>query len=200
VVEGRPDPPIPDDVPPGHPLRDPTIIHTLERSEHAAAIRADMQADLHRLRTGSPIERELLGLVTAAEGGLSGRDLAELSDDPDVTAWSVDRLLTTIAGRSFASRAARWTPIDAARVYLLGHEEIQQEATASFGPNKLTAFRERLHSWAQEYRHQGWPPQTPEYLLRGYYRLLLKTGRREPCRRLRHRSDTPRPAADHHEH
>ena len=27
----------------------------------------------------------------------------------------------------------------------------------------------------QDYRAQGWPAETPEYLLRGYFRLLLDT-------------------------
>jgi hypothetical protein len=176
VVAGRPNPPIPADVPPGHPLRNPAIIETLGRSEHAATIKADMQADLYRLRTGSPLGRDLLGLVTAAGGGLSGRDLEELSSDPDVTEWDIEQLLSTVTGRSFASRVARWDPADGPRVYLLGHEELQQDAVRAYGPAKLAAYRQRLHAWAQTYRHQRWPTGTPEYLLRGYYRLLLTTG------------------------
>jgi hypothetical protein len=176
VVAGRPNPPIPADVPPGHPLRNPAIIETLSRSEHAATIKSDMQADLHRLRTGSPLGRDLLGLVTAAGGGLSGRDLEELSSDPDVTEWDIEQLLSTVTGRSFASRVARWDPADGPRVYLLGHEELQQDAVRVYGPVKLAAYRQRLHVWAQIYRQQHWPTGTPEYLLRGYYRLLLATG------------------------
>ncbi|WP_322749700.1 MULTISPECIES: TIR domain-containing protein, partial [unclassified Frankia] len=176
VVAGRPDPPIPADVPPGHPLRNPAIIEVLDGSEHAAALRADMQADLHRLRTGSPLERDLLGLVTAAGGGLSGRDLEELSSEPDVTEWDIEQLLSTVTGRSFASRAPRWNPTNGPQVYLLGHEELQQDAVRAYGPSKLAAYRGRLHAWAQEYRQQRWPSGTPEYLLRGYYRLLLATG------------------------
>ncbi|WP_255724434.1 TIR domain-containing protein [Frankia sp. Cj3] len=176
VVAGRPNPPIPADVPPSHPLRNPAIIETLGRSEHAATIKADMQADLYRLRTGSPLGRDLLGLVTAAGGGLSGHDLEELSSDPDVTAWDIDWLLSTVTGRSFTSRAARWKPAEGPRVYLLGHEELQQDAVRSYGPVKLAAYRNRLHGWAQNYRERCWPTGTPEYLLRGYYRLLLATG------------------------
>jgi hypothetical protein len=32
-----------------------------------------------------------------------------------------------------------------------------------------------LHAWAAEYRAQQWPAGTPEYLLRGYFRLLIAT-------------------------
>jgi len=188
VVAGRPNPPIPSDVPAGHPLRDPAIILALDRSNHATTIRADMQADLERLRNGSLLERDLLGLVTAAGGGLSGRDLQELSTDPDVTEWDIDQLLSTVAGRSFASRAPRWN--DRPRVYLLGHEELQQDAIRAYGPRRLVCYRDRLHTWADAYRQQLWPPYTPEYLLRGYYRLLLATG--DLARAVAHATDLAR--------
>ncbi|MCM3882285.1 TIR domain-containing protein, partial [Frankia sp. R82] len=176
VVAGRPNPPIPADVPPGHPLRNPTIVETLRRSEHAETIKADMQADLDRLLTGSTLGRELLGLVTAAGGGLSGRDLEELSTDPDATEWHIEHLLSTVTGRSFAWRTLHWNPTDGPRVYLLGHEELQQESVRAYGSRKLAVYRDRLHAWAQGYRQRRWPTGTPEYLLRGYYRLLLATG------------------------
>lgn len=146
VVAGRPNPPIPADVPCGHPLRNPAIIETLRKSDRAATIKADMQADLYRLRTGSPLGRDLLGLVTAAGGGLSGRDLEELSSDPDVTEWDIEQLLSTVTGRSFASRVARWDPADGPRVYLLGHEELQQDAVRAYGSKELAAYRQRLHA------------------------------------------------------
>ncbi|MBL7516992.1 TIR domain-containing protein, partial [Frankia sp. CNm7] len=176
VVAGRPDPPIPADVPAGHPLRDPGIIRVLDQSIHAAVLKADMYADLDRLRTGSPLGQDLLGLVTAAEGGLSSHDLEELAADPGATERDIDRFLSTVAGRSFASRPAQWNPNSGPPVYLLGHEELQQDAVRSFGPRRLAAYRERLHTWADEYRQRQWPSHTPEYLLRGYYRLLLATG------------------------
>jgi len=135
-----------------------------------------MQADLHRLRTGNPLERDLLGLVTAAEGGLSGRDLEELSTDSDVTEWDIEQLLSTVAGRSFASRPAQRNPGDGPPVYLLGHEELQQDAVRDYGPRRLADYRDRLHTWAHGYQQLRWPANTPEYPLRGYYRLLLATG------------------------
>src|SRR4029453_4754696 len=52
IVAGRPDPPLPLDVPAGHPLRDPDIVWPLRRSDRASAVRADMGADLARLREG----------------------------------------------------------------------------------------------------------------------------------------------------
>ena len=175
VVAGRPDPPIPADVPPGHPLRDPDAVWLLRRSARAAAVRADMLADLARLREGGPLGRDVLGLITAAGGGLSSRDLAELCQENGLgtTDWDVEQLLATVAGRSFASRDGQWSP---PVVYLLGHEEIQQEATRSYGSLRLAGYQARLHDWARRYRDRSWPPDTPEYLLRGYFRLLRSVG------------------------
>ena len=33
-----------------------------------------------------------------------------------------------------------------------------------------------MHDWAGSYRARGWPPGTPEYLLSGYFRLLVTLG------------------------
>jgi hypothetical protein len=33
-----------------------------------------------------------------------------------------------------------------------------------------------LYTWADSYRADGWPPGTPEYLLSGYFRLLVTLG------------------------
>jgi len=40
----------------------------------------------------------------------------------------------------------------------------------------LSSYRQRLHTWADSYRTRGWPSTTPEYLLRGYHRMLADTG------------------------
>ena len=136
-----------------------------------------MLSDLKRLMADSPVGVDVLGLVTAAGGGLTSRDLAELmlAGGHEVTDWDIEQLLATVAGRSFMSRDARWRP-GTQRVYVLGHEEIQQEAARAYGPTRLAAYRTRLHEWARSYRDRGWPSDTPEYLLRGYFRLLLSTG------------------------
>ena len=71
IVAGRPDPPVPADVPDDHPLHDLGIVRVLAPSRSAQAVRADMQRELKRLLHGDRAERDMLGLVTAAGGGLS---------------------------------------------------------------------------------------------------------------------------------
>jgi hypothetical protein len=169
AVASRPDPPIPEDVPDDHPLRDPGIVRELGRSHWAEVVRTDMQRELKRLLHGTQAEQDLLGLVAAAGGGLSAKDLAELASLP---LFEVEENLNAVAGRTFSSRASRWQLGTAPPVYVLGHEELQGTATEYLGKERLNGYRERLHTWAKDHRQRGWPAETPEYLLRGYFRML----------------------------
>ncbi|MDN3351436.1 hypothetical protein [Actinomadura sp. DC4] len=177
IVAGRSDPPVPGDVPEGHPLHDPGIVRPLEGSPFAAAVRADCERELARLLRGTPEERDLLGLVAAAGGGLSRDDLTELTG---CGVWEVAQHLRAVTGRTFTARAvggrsAAAHGIDASEVYVLGHEELQTTALTMLGRDRLSGYRGRLHAWAATYCDRGWPPATPEYLLRGYARLLRVT-------------------------
>ncbi|MFD5562869.1 hypothetical protein [Kitasatospora griseola] len=175
VLAGRPHPPVPGDVPSGHPLRTTDIDHPLELSEAAQAIRWEAEEDLLRLRETGGLGWELVGLTVAAGGGLSAHDLAELVDRPRRL---VERELSAVHGRSFQRRAGQW---DAAGpgVYLLAHEEIRRSAEELLDRRELAEHRTRLHRWADGHRAAGWPAGTPEYLLRGYGRLLGELGEDE---------------------
>jgi hypothetical protein len=106
IVAGRPNPPIPDDVPDWHPLRDPGIIRLLADSPHARDLQRLGQSELKRLLRGSQVEQGLLGLLTAARGGLSGCDLRELTGASLV---EIEDVLHTVAGRTFTRRVAHWS-------------------------------------------------------------------------------------------
>ena len=134
IVAGRPDPPVPADVPDDHPLRDPAIVRLLDPSPAAGVVRADMQRELKRLLRGTPAEQDLLGLVTAAGGGLSAPDLAGLTG---IAVYDIEENLRAVAGRSFTRRAGHWQPGEAPPVYVLGHEELQVAAAAALGPGRL---------------------------------------------------------------
>ena len=173
VVAGRPDPPIPDDVPGWHRLREPGIIRPLAPSAYAQDIKTLAQQELRRLLRGTPAEQDLLGLLTAARGGLSGPDLAALTGE---SLWEIEDVLHGVSGRTFTRRVSTWQPEDGPEVYLLGHEELQATARAYFGGQRLAGYQDRLHAWAEEYRDRGWPGGTPEYLLSGYFQMLTATG------------------------
>ena len=173
VVAGRPDPPIPDDVPGWHRLRDPGIVRPLAPSAYAQDIKTLAQQELRRLLRGTPAQQDLLGLLTAARGGLSGPDLAALTGEP---LWEIEDVLHGVSGRTFTRRVSTWQPEAGPEVYLLGHEELQATARTYFGGQRLAGYQDRLHAWAEEYRDRGWPAGTPEYLLRGYFQMLTATG------------------------
>lgn len=169
IVAGRPNPPVPDDVPDWHPLRDPAIIRRLNASPHARNIQRLAGQELRRLLLhGSPAEQDVLGLLAAARGGMSAWDLAELAGIPR---WEATDILRTASGRAYSSRPNLLGPTTRPDVYLLAHEELQAEAVEYFG-DRLSGYRERLHSWAARHRTRRWPTGTPEYLLAGYFQLL----------------------------
>ncbi|SEB90442.1 hypothetical protein [Streptomyces sp. TLI_105] len=171
IVAGRPHPPIPVDVPDDHPLRRPEIVRTLTASPHAEVVRQDAERELKRLLHGSTIEKDLLGLLAAAGGGLSEADLAQLTG---VSEGEIESQLGAVSGRTFASRAGRWRSQVA--IYVLGHEEIQRQALRFLGETRLAGYRERIHAWAEGFRAAKWPIGSPEYLLHGYFKLLHSTG------------------------
>ncbi|MDT9688672.1 hypothetical protein Q5762_09950 [Streptomyces sp. P9(2023)] len=164
IVSGRLNPPLPSDVPEGHPLRDPAIARTLEPSPSARAIRAEAERELKRLLEAGGVEHDILALLTAAGGGLTADDLAELTD---AVPYRVRDVLRTGPGRTFAPRA------DA---YLLAHEELAVQAREMLGERELESSRARLHAWAAEWRERGWPEESPRYLLRGYFAMLRAAG------------------------
>jgi hypothetical protein len=79
LVAGRLNPPIPGDVPDHHPLRAPGVVRLLDQSPYAQAIRTEAERELKQLIEAGGLDYDLLALVTAAGGGLTAEDLAELT-------------------------------------------------------------------------------------------------------------------------
>ena len=169
ILAGRPNPPVPDDVPDWHPLRDSGIVRELGTSPYASDVKRLSRHELQRLLQGPSDGLNILGILVAARGGLSAQDIAELTGMP---LWVVEKTLHGTAGRTFARRANRWAPEIGPEAYLLGHEELQAAAEAYLGEGRLVTFQDRLHAWADAWRVRGWPSTTPEYLIGGYFRLL----------------------------
>ncbi|MEU4447736.1 hypothetical protein AB0K14_07245 [Actinosynnema sp. NPDC050801] len=172
VVSGRPNPPLPGDVPEHHPLRDPAVVRRLAPSAAARVVRDSMEREVTRLLHGSAVGSDLLGLLAASGGGLTGDDLAGLTG---LSRAEVEEQLRTVAGRSFTRRGSHFRPGTLPDVYLLGHEELQVAVVDHLG-ERIVEYRRRLHAWADEYRDRGWPADTPEYLLRGYHAVLVAIG------------------------
>ncbi|GAA2339072.1 hypothetical protein [Dactylosporangium salmoneum] len=182
IVTGRPNPELPFDVPDDHPLREPEVARQLEPSPEAQVVRAEMERELRHLLYGTSQERDLLGVLTAAGGGLTGADLATLNGlDP----IDIDKLLKAVSGRTFVASSGPWRADE--RYYALGHEELQQEAVRVMGRTRLLAYRERIHAWADRFRNAGWPGDTPGYLVDSYVQLLIDTA--DPDRLITYATD-----------
>ncbi|WP_338494385.1 hypothetical protein [Streptomyces sp. SJL17-4] len=164
IVAGRPNPPLPADVPEDHPLRDPAIVRLLTPSPSARAIRVEAERELKRLLDTGGLPYELLALVTAAGGGLTADDLTELTG---AVPYRVKDVLRTGPGRTFAVRG---------ETYLLAHEELVAGAREMLGERELGRWRSVLHAWADGWRERGWPEGTPDYLLHGYVPMLRAEG------------------------
>ncbi|MFI1653861.1 hypothetical protein ACH4ZU_02830 [Streptomyces sp. NPDC020472] len=164
VVAGRLNPPLPPDVPEDHPLRTSVTVRILSPSPAARVVRSEAERELKGLRSARGLPSDLLGLLTAAGGGLTADDLAELTgEDP----YEVRDFLRTSAGRTFAR---------VGDAYLLAHEELQNLATEMVGPRELGRYRDLVHTWAEKWRSRGWPEDTPAYLLRGWFPVLRAGG------------------------
>lgn len=175
VVIGRPSPPVPDDVPPDHPLRDSGIVRTLAPWPHTTGISILARRELRQLLDDEQVGVPLLGLLVAARGSLTATDLACLVG---IRPYQVDRLLRGITGRSFIPDTQGRVLVSdlptGEHPHALGHEELRREALSALGD--MTKFEERLHAWAEGYRTKGWPSDTPSYLLYDYPRMLHSTG------------------------
>lgn len=172
LVASRPHPPIPDDVMGDHPLR--TIVpRQLAVSDHARDVERRAKHELAQLLSGSHLQRNVLGLITAAGGGLTLEDLERLTQRPP---YEIEHLLGGQFGRSVGSRTGNPSAGDPdARVYLFTHETLRLVAEQKFGV-RLAAYRDRVHTWANTYRQRGWPDDTPQYLLRSYPGMLASSG------------------------
>lgn len=199
IVTGRPHPRVPVNLAPDHPLRDPAVVRQLAPSPAAQIIRDMAVAELRALRDDRSIGRPLLGLLAAARGALTAGDLAELLEIP---ACDVEDRLRTVVSRSLAPTRTDLLPLNVRtaeeeragrQTLVLAHDVLLSSACQDLGKPFLARSMNDLHRWAQAYRVQGWPKDTPNYLLTGYIRLLQETSDTErldalvldPCFQLR---------------
>ncbi|GAA4547437.1 hypothetical protein [Streptomyces collinus] len=175
VLATRPDPPVPSDVPEGHPLHGEEIDHWLEGSPAAGAVRRDAERSLAALLDGGGLGEEVARLTAAAGGGLSATDLAHLTR---TAPGRVRQVLGGSVGRSFQRRASRnaadGSPAEA--LYFFGHRQLQDSALELLSPDELGHYRKRVRDFVKVWRKAGWPSDTPEYALVGYPMLMRTLG------------------------
>jgi Trypsin-like peptidase domain len=169
LVTSRPHPGTPGDVPADHPLR-----HCRQRelapSSFAQDVKIEAERELREQLHGEPLEADLIGFITASGGGLTARDLGELTQQPR---WAVTGKLDSVFGRSLQA----WTQQDGPpgdegdRVYLFGHEALRAIAEHELADD-LGPYQRGIDAWADSYCAQHWPDNTPHYLLQPYAHRL----------------------------
>ena len=171
IVAGRPDPPVPADVPDDHPLRDPAIVRELGRSQPGSRGSEKTCSASSSGCCAAASQQYLLGLVAAAGGGLS----ASRPVRADGTAGVRRRGNSASGGRTDLYGAGRRLAVqdEALPVYVLGHEELQAAASKSLRPGTPGASIGSACTPGQRITaRRGWPAGAPEYLLRvtsGFY-------------------------------
>jgi hypothetical protein len=174
LVSSRPHPELPVDVPEGHPLTSSSIRLGLKPFEGAEKLAELARQEIYNLSHGADADTavDVLGLLTAAAGPLSVRDLAFLSNDlaapSPAHSRRVRRLVTEQAARSLEPVGSTGQPR-----YQFAHFSLLEYAQ---GTDELCdpEYRNRIHRWAEWWRNRGWPTSpdvtesTPRYLLDSY--------------------------------
>ncbi|WP_380284834.1 hypothetical protein [Kitasatospora purpeofusca] len=174
LVSRRRHPPLPDDVPSDHPLRDAYPITGIRPSPEAAVLRGVVRRDLEvLLRDSGAWGREIVGFLAVAGGGLTEPALMQLvgtggHDDMPIP-YDLAMRLHSVAGRGVCLEDLE--PDE----FVLAHKDLYREALAGLGSPMCSALLHRLHAWADGFREEGWPATTPGYLLHRYLDLLART-------------------------
>ena len=178
LVTSRRRPDLPGDVPEEHPLVSVTPVH-LDPFAGAQELADLAKMEIYDLTHGddSDLAVDVLGMLTAAEGPLSLRDLVMLQSDMLGTPAAAN---TTHVRRLVEEHAAR----SLERVGPAGNDGYQF-AHASLLEYARTMpdlcdpeYRQRIHWWAIQWRNLGWPipgsgrEGTPRYLLDTYAATL----------------------------
>ncbi|AZQ32166.1 serine protease [Streptomyces cyaneochromogenes] len=191
LVTSRTGPGIPADVGGAHPLRN-CRVEKLAAAAAAQHTEYEAKYELQQALSGDRLQRDLVGLLTAARGTLTLDDLRELTEEPG---YELRRRLSSAFGRILRLRggtnpgggggidgygygyghSSGVTLYASSRGYLFAHETLLAAAQDELGSD-LAAYLERLHTWAEGYERRGWPEGTPPYLLQQYSRLLAHLG------------------------
>jgi tetratricopeptide (TPR) repeat protein len=110
-------------------------------------------------------------------------------------AWDILGLLTVtlggitveeIAGVLGASKRRARKALEPIQRFLLGrdrlelmHLQLRKVVAEEFSPSEQAAYRGKVLGWCRRYQGQGWPQETPDYILAHYAQHLAEAGQRE---------------------
>jgi WD40 repeat protein len=180
LVSSRPHPTLPYDVDASHPLR-ATSPATLSASPHAAELKLLAQQEINALLSSeaasaqhsSDLPFDVLGLLTAASGGLTAQDIAAMTaiNPRHIRAFINDR-----AARSL--QPVRLGKVAGEPRFQFAHQTLLDYCRTNPDVGEEIRYREMIFNWADEWCRRGWPTsavantQTPLYLLDSYPAML----------------------------
>jgi hypothetical protein len=170
------------DLPGSHPLR----AHVLEvtATVETEKRRALAMEELRRaLADRSRLEYALIGLLAAAEGGLTPTDLRALLKITGMSAFVAE--ITDALDASLHRTVTRVPDTSGSTAYTFAHALFKDAARGTFA-DELAEFDATLLEWCDGHRNAGWPDGTPGYALSRYPRHLLAAGRRSDLVALLH--------------
>ena len=171
LVTSREHPPLADDLPSNHPLRTCSR-RTLRVYAEAHGMAASARQEMRQRLQGDDQDRDIITLITAAGGGLTAAELAELTGRPVL---EIENQLDSVFGRSLRCWPLYGTTEN---IYLFAHDTLRASAEKMLSAD-LRHCRVRFHDWAERYRALGWPDATPRYLFQAYARMLSATRDKE---------------------
>jgi hypothetical protein len=172
VVSSRPN----TNVPVANPLRQcaPVVVNP---SPHATDVRDLALEELQEFMAGQGLREQIVGFMASAQGGLTSTHLGELLGE---LPYQIQQVLA----KSGIVDHHDTTADPYHRSYVLSHDGLVSSALDALGPARIEQLWNRIHDWAQTYRRQGWPENTPGYLLRGYPQRLFEMRDLDRLRRL----------------
>jgi hypothetical protein len=173
LVTSRLHPDLPDDVSDGHPLKRVTPMQ-LDPFTGAQDLAGLAKMEIYNLTHGedSDVAVDVLGVLTAAEGPLSLKDLVALRSDGHGTPTAADtRHVRRVVEERAVRSLERVGPAGKER-YEFAHASLLEYAQTV--PDLCDPeYRQRIHCWAGRWRAAGWP--TPDDREEGTPRYLLDT-------------------------
>ena len=188
LAASRPHPGLPDDVPGGHPLKSARA--NLEPFEGAPKLAELATKELGELTKGDDADLavDILGLLTAAAGGLSVSDLVALRRDGGDAPTAADRRHVRRLVEDRAARILERVGSAGKERYQFAHGTLLEYAQTAPDPTaqdlRDPEYRQRIHRWAERWRDAGWPSPadgdegTPQYLLDNFPATLAHDAHR----------------------
>ncbi|MEU5943815.1 hypothetical protein ABZ807_32735 [Micromonospora sp. NPDC047548] len=164
LVTSRSNTDIPSDVDTHHPLRT-CEVWNLHPSPAAAAIRVQAQHELDHVLDEDEL-RKITAIITVARGGLTIGDLSE------ILGTSVGRVRGLVKGRLARVLEQRQDRQRSTTHYTIAHDTLVELLRHELTSNELGSSRLGIDRWAQRWQEDGWPANTPEYLVESYPSML----------------------------